>query len=173
MKFYEFTQNNSGGSFVTSENLAYRLIIEAKSAEEANSIAEDLGCYFNGVDNGIDCRCCGDRWYESDEYDVIDLKKINSEQGGYEVYEWIEGKKGTHIEDVLIKNFKAKYPESKWLTEPTINNYYSSLKISGKIRMNNIEQYAQIKCDLYGCTNPDCRIFYANGTIKEISPRKC
>ena len=43
--FYLFDQNNSGGSFVLNDKLCHRLFIEADSAEEAVSIAENLGCY--------------------------------------------------------------------------------------------------------------------------------
>ena len=38
------------------------LHIEAKSAEQANQLAEQHGIYFDGVERGIDCDCCGDRW---------------------------------------------------------------------------------------------------------------
>lgn len=63
--FWEFNQNNSGGSFVFDEKrgLTHYVIIEAKSRDEAISRAEDIGIYFNGCDDGRDCSCCGDRWY--------------------------------------------------------------------------------------------------------------
>jgi len=73
--FYEFSQNNSGGSFDVDNDVCRRLFIEATNAEQANRIAQDLGVYFNGCDSGMDCSCCGDRWYEADEYDAVDLKK--------------------------------------------------------------------------------------------------
>ena len=58
--FYTFDQNNSGGQFIGPNYI----IIEADSAEEANTIAqESAGVYFNGCEDGIDCECCGDRWY--------------------------------------------------------------------------------------------------------------
>lgn len=60
--FYTFTQNNSGGSFITDEAIAHYVIIEADSADEANSIAESKGIYFDGCVTGEDCPCCGDRW---------------------------------------------------------------------------------------------------------------
>ena len=61
--FYTFSQNNSGGSFDIDHMLAHFVIIEADTAEEANTIAESVGIYFNGCDEGMDCDCCGDRWY--------------------------------------------------------------------------------------------------------------
>lgn len=64
MNLYKFDQNNSGGSFVVDDVLTHRVIIEALTEKDAISKAEDLGIYFNGVDEGIDCPCCGDRWDE-------------------------------------------------------------------------------------------------------------
>lgn len=75
--FYEFRQNNSGGSLV--DNLL-AVIVEADSAAEANSIAEDrTPVYFNGCDEGMDCPCCGDRWYECWENDGTELPAQYSE----------------------------------------------------------------------------------------------
>jgi hypothetical protein len=67
MKFYEYKQNNSGGSFMMDSQLCHNLIIEANSSEEAELKAESMGVYFNGCDEEIDCPCCGDRWYRADE----------------------------------------------------------------------------------------------------------
>lgn len=61
--WFNFNQNNSGGSFITNDKLCNRLYIEANSKEEAIKIAESLGCYWRGVKLGYDCSCCGDRWY--------------------------------------------------------------------------------------------------------------
>jgi hypothetical protein len=63
--WYEFSQNNSGGSFTIDprDGLGPRVWIEAESADDANDRAESLGIYFNGCDREIDCDCCGDRWY--------------------------------------------------------------------------------------------------------------
>jgi hypothetical protein len=56
--FYTYSQNNSGGSFIGP----YFVIVEADSARQANSIAQDHGVYYDGVEFGDDCECCGDRW---------------------------------------------------------------------------------------------------------------
>ena len=74
-KFYTFSQNNSGGSFVNSdlEGISEYVIIEAMDAQTANDKAENIGLYFNGCNDGIDCSCCGDRWHDSpDYYDTIE-----------------------------------------------------------------------------------------------------
>jgi hypothetical protein len=63
--FYDFRQNNSGGGFDfnAEDGISVHVIIEADGAEDANERAESLGLYFDGVDDGPDCPCCGDRWY--------------------------------------------------------------------------------------------------------------
>ena len=64
MPFYTFNQNNSGGSFDVdpADGISHFVIIEANSADAANDKAKRIGLYFNGVDDGRDCECCGDRW---------------------------------------------------------------------------------------------------------------
>ena len=80
-KFYQFIQNNSGGAFVNSEKdgICEYVIIEALNANDANNRAEDIGLYFDGCYNGIDCNCCGDRWYKVDESDGEDEPSIYGE----------------------------------------------------------------------------------------------
>lgn len=63
--FYTFRQNNSGGSFEIDpdKGISVVVIIEAPNDTVASRLAEDKGIYFNGVDAGQDCECCGDRWH--------------------------------------------------------------------------------------------------------------
>ena len=61
--FYHFNQNNSGGWYHNNKDLCHHVIIEAENAAEANELAESIGIYFNGVEDNLDCSCCGDRWY--------------------------------------------------------------------------------------------------------------
>lgn len=169
--FYEIYQNNSGGSFVVDDKLCHRLFIEAKSGKEAIRIAEDLGCYWDGCDNGNDCRCCGDRWYRPDS--PLDFDTMNTRWGGYEVSFWLTEykKKGSIDKDVVIQKLKDMYPGYTWLTEPIVEDKYRSHRVIGKIRVDNVEQYAQILADRFGWTTPDARIFYKDGNIKEIFKR--
>ena len=70
---FRFWQNNSGGGYADIESpqlsavnvVGHNVYIEAETADEANSIAEATGIYFDGVSAGVDCDCCGDRWYRA------------------------------------------------------------------------------------------------------------
>lgn len=62
MAFYSYNQNNSGGSFDVDDKVCHRIFIEAFNEAEADFKAEELGVYFNGVEDGRDCPCCGERW---------------------------------------------------------------------------------------------------------------
>lgn len=84
--FYYFQQNNSGGKYQVGAQVTRLVIIEADSALEANAIAKNNGIYFDGVEYGHDCECCGDRWYKCSEDDgsqTINLDKyhINNDDG--------------------------------------------------------------------------------------------
>lgn len=75
MKWYKLDQNNSGGHFTVNDIICHRLFVQAKNPEEAKSKFEKLGAYWNGVRLDRDCDCCGDRWYWSDSYNEVSLKK--------------------------------------------------------------------------------------------------
>ena len=92
-KFFLYRQNNSGGCFDQDENVDVNVIIEAKSKYESNRIAEDIGIYFDGVIKGMDCSCCGDRWYRLEENDLETVyifetveEYKNSNIGKYDYY---------------------------------------------------------------------------------------
>ena len=78
-KFYTFRQNNSGGSFDFNENLCVAVIIEAYDSDDANNRAREIGIYFDGVCDGRDCGCCGDRWHTVDEGDGKDIPMVYGE----------------------------------------------------------------------------------------------
>lgn len=65
-KFYEYIQNNSGGSFKVDKDagIDHYVIIEAMDSNHANTRAKEIGIYFDGCNSGRDCSCCGDRWSE-------------------------------------------------------------------------------------------------------------
>jgi hypothetical protein len=150
------------------DKLCHRLFIEANTSDEANSIAEDLGGYWNGVDEGSDCPCCGDRWYSA--YSAIDLTPMTSaKDSSYPVELWVDGKTST---DEALASLKKRYSEFEWVKEPSIGKKYGSLIIEGSVKLNSIEDYAQVLADQYGWTYPDSRIFYHDGMVKEIFSSK-
>ena len=114
MKFYEYDQNNSRGNLIVDDKVCHRIYIEADSAEEANRIAEKLGCYFNYYDNDLDCECCGYRW----EMKLDDNQYVKLDQ------------------------------------------------------FRDIEEYAQYWANIYGRTEPVARIYYKNGTVREIYKKR-
>lgn len=67
--FYTYYQNNSGGGFQEDKHLGIDqfVIIEANTMRESKKRAESIGLYFDGVIEGIDCACCGDRWTAPDD----------------------------------------------------------------------------------------------------------
>jgi len=72
-KFFNFKQNNSRFSCITSKTFGFHTIIEAYDLQQAIQIAEKNGIYFDGVSKGLDCDCCGDRWFNSpEEYSDLD-----------------------------------------------------------------------------------------------------
>jgi hypothetical protein len=90
--FFHFNQNNSGGSFDTDESVAHHVFIEARNASDANMKAQSIGIYFDGIENGIDCECCGDRWYRAYD-DSSDTEPLIYGKSPEE-YKEIWGKKG-------------------------------------------------------------------------------
>ena len=79
--FYEFRQNNSGGSFDIddTDGIGPRVWIEATDAKHANARALRLGIYFDGCAGGRDCNCCGDRWSPAWKDDGEDTVEVDPE----------------------------------------------------------------------------------------------
>ena len=65
MPWFQFRQNNSGGSFVGPTYV----LIEAATPEEANHRAESKTEIYFDDDYDIDCPCCGQRWYRVSYYE--------------------------------------------------------------------------------------------------------
>lgn len=149
--FYEFNQNNSYGRFDVNENVCHILFIEADTYEDAKDKAEELGCYWNGVDNGIDCPCCGDRWYDGDE---VDIEKYATD--------------GYAVSATNLQHWKEKCWKYNIIEKPKCIKRFSTTYYQGRISFKDIEEYAQYLANTDGWTAPDVRIFYKDGTIKEI-----
>lgn len=149
MKFFEFCQNNTGGSFQVTEDLAHRVLIEAEDAEEAIQIAERLGMYWDGVENGNDCPCCGDRWYRPWSNDGMEFP-----------YRYGSFKKKT-AEDIAERYHGevVERPEDK--RRAGGDNF--------DVIFRTPESYMQYSADSYGWTDPDGYIYYKAGRKVSIT----
>jgi hypothetical protein len=78
---YSFHQNNSGGYYdLPAKNI---IVKDARDSEHATEIAIAAGMYLQGVSLGVDCDCCGDRWYGIDhEFDTL-AEAIAAANDGY------------------------------------------------------------------------------------------
>jgi len=105
MAWFTFRQNNSGGFY----NGPQYVIVEAASSVSANTVAEENNVYFNGIDKGIDCRCCGDRWYRVHHGDGKNEPMIYNEHIDPEspVYTDIFGEKLNSDEILIIHAEKS------------------------------------------------------------------
>ena len=72
MTYYNYRQNNSGGSFIDP---AISVVIKADSPEQADAIALTKGIYFD-PEFEIDCDCCGNRWSSAVEWGVSTSDEI-------------------------------------------------------------------------------------------------
>lgn len=83
LKWYHYSQCNSGGYFVTNDYVAQEVFIQAPSEATADAMAEHVGIYFDGTETGRDCPCCGDRWTSA--YNISGLITYIYKEGvGYE-----------------------------------------------------------------------------------------
>ena len=162
LNWYLFDQNNSGGSFIVNDKVCHRLFIEAESFDDAVEKAEELGCYWDGVADGRDCPCCGDRWYQINN--TVDIEKYKTEGYTVSLYGgiWSDTK----------SEWENKYRKYGVIEEPRFETRHTIRSYIGKIRFNSIEEYAQYLANEYGWTVPDGRIYYNNGNVKEIFNEK-
>ena len=83
MPLFQFRQNNSHGRWIGPKNV----VIQADNAADANDIAANSrDIYFDGVAKGIDCDCCGDRWYPVHDDDAQAQPSSYGYGGGVTVY---------------------------------------------------------------------------------------
>lgn len=153
MKFYEFSQNNSGGRFVVDDKLCHRVVVEAESASEANAKLEELGGYFDGCVTGNDCSCCGDRWYAVSDSDGLKFPKV-----------W--GTFDPERAKAIAATYKA---EARKCEEDPV---YGDKTRNWEVVFTAVDQYARFVADEYGWTSPDVRIYYANGAVLKINSTK-
>lgn len=141
MKFFEFSQNNSGGSFDCDEYVTHRVLIEADTADEAALKGESLGMYWDGCENGMDCECCGDRW-----------SRPWSDDG--KVFPYSYGTLSKNDANSMVEKYQCEMKKTE-------------RKIYGNREWDVVfktpESYMQYLADDYGWTDPDGYIYYKDG----------
>jgi hypothetical protein len=86
MRWFQYTQNNSGGAFIGP----VFVLVQAANTHEADDRATSYGpVYFGGVYDGIDCECCGDRWLQA--YDAGDPEPMLYGQPYRDFQHWRSG----------------------------------------------------------------------------------
>lgn len=151
-KFYEFCQNNSGGHFDVDENVCHRVVIEATSKSDAIKALEPL------IENqSSSCPCCGERW-EYDPY-VRDVEKYRTEGLFVGMY--------THYNS-YPERWMSLYGDLPRREDPVIHKNIWGSEYGTKIYFETIEQYYQYLANSHGWTTPDARIFFLDGSKKEI-----
>lgn len=102
---YVYWQNNSGGYFreIRKTYKDNMLILPVKregfssngyvslAIEDKEIIPKEV--YFDGVEKGLDCPCCGDRWSRLDEWDLKEKIYIYENEDEFrkskpEIYEY-------------------------------------------------------------------------------------
>ncbi len=105
MAWFTFRQNNSGGYYHGPQYV----IVEAESSFSANTVAQENDVYFNGINKGIDCHCCGDRWDRVHQGDGTDEPMIYNVKIDPEspVYDNVFGEKLNSDEILVIPKEKS------------------------------------------------------------------
>jgi hypothetical protein len=109
MNYYMWRQNNTGGSFITDDDVSRFVVIEADSYADAEEKAFSFGIYYDGVDDGRDCSCCGDRWYRGDLVEVDEGDSIEDYlQRNEDEYSWRDTMTILHLADGSKKTFQGR-----------------------------------------------------------------
>lgn len=104
-EMYVYWQNNSGGYFkeIRKTYKDNMLILPVKCMEATTHSYEHLAVadkeiipkevYFDGVEKGLDCSCCGDRWSRLNEWDLKEKIHIYENEDEFrkskpEIYEY-------------------------------------------------------------------------------------
>lgn len=157
MKFYEFTQNNSGGYFDVDENVSHRVIIEAETEEEAEEKFRPMIENQSGS-----CECCGERWWVSAEEVELERYKTDGYSATFYTHYKDYKERWKKLFGMFTRKSKPKIIKQKWGEE------FGTL-----VYLQNIEEYCQFMANRYMFnTSPDSIIHYKNGKIEKIFATK-
>nr|DAS95696.1 MAG TPA: hypothetical protein [Caudoviricetes sp.] len=122
---YVYWQNNSGG-YSKEIRKTYKdnmLILPVKCMEATTHSYEHLAVadkevipkevYFDGVEKGLDCSCCGDRWNRLDEWDTPKKIYIYEDMSEFE-----KSKPGRYSYYVILSELKkSRYWQYRLITK--------------------------------------------------------
>ena len=76
MKFFTYSQNNSGGGYEIDEEhgVGMYVIIEAENETEADKRFDEIGSKVDGMYDY--CPCCGERWYGCEDSEGDEVPSI-------------------------------------------------------------------------------------------------
>lgn len=102
-KLFIFDQNYSQGDCKTipERGINKFVIIQAYNANDANLKAEEIGLYFDGVYNGIDKPTDGDRWFEVEDDNWLDIFGHNNNT-------WVTNDNYFHFMDNTFKQIDVE-----------------------------------------------------------------
>ena len=92
LKLFVVHQNNSGGSYCVNDfnGTGERVFVLAKDEYSALDLLEGKSVvYFDGVSQGLDCECCGDRWWRYAEEVEYENNKVVSFYSFDEAYDFV------------------------------------------------------------------------------------
>ncbi len=104
LKWFMFSQNNSGGSFVENDVVCEYVGIQARNAAEAIRMAQHLFEPYSDY-----CPCCGERWsYYVDDDDGFDVPSIYGESIYEAKKQWYREKVILHYADGKVERVILK-----------------------------------------------------------------
>lgn len=148
MKWYKYTQNNSGGYYDVNDKVSKWVFIERELESQADEFFSRLTC-----DASPDCACCGARWYGLDdelEFPFVEFVDVYTYKPDYK-QEWERlyanlTKVGNEIKDSKFK-------------------YYGY-----KVQFNTASEYARYLKNRWGehSGKHDCVLHYNEGHIEYV-----
>ena len=104
LKWFMFSQNNSGGSFVENDVVCEYVGIQARNAAEAIRMAQHLFEPYSDY-----CPCCGERWsYYVGDDDGTDVPSIYGESIYEAKKQWYREKVILHYADGKVERVTLK-----------------------------------------------------------------
>jgi hypothetical protein len=127
LKWWTVRQNNSGGYWITDDDVAMFVMIQAPSIQEAEAIFDRVTAHALEY-----CSCCGERWYFSDyEKGTDDPMIYGKPYKEYRENKWFasEAEARLHYYHGPVASYKFNAPVEPEIEDnsgaPGTNGYFS------------------------------------------------